>query len=204
MEKMKGIVSKAIDLFRKYGIKSVTMDDVARELGISKKTLYRYVNDKTDLVSKVMDFELERNKDCYLTLIHTGKNAIEELFEVLKYLSVQLKRYSPSFEYDLKKYYPAIYKKVHQIQRDNMYEAMLENSRKGKKEGLYRKEMQEEIIVKLQVSRIESMYEDHLFTIEDFTSGKIFLEVFIYHIRGIANEKGIAVLEENLKKLPMI
>lgn len=201
MEKMNDILPRVYDLFVKYGIKSVTMDDVGRELGISKKTLYHFVNDKSDLVAKVMDFEEEMNKRCYSRLESLQKNAIEELFEVHKFLGDLMKHYSYSLVYDLKKYYPGIYEHIHKIQRDHMRDAILENIRKGKKEGLYRKELQEEIIVKLQVSRIESLYEDNLFTIEDFTSGKIFREFFIYHIRGIANEKGIAYLEENLDKL---
>ena len=201
MEKMNDLLKRVYDLFVKYGIKSVTMDDVSRELGISKKTLYNFVNDKSDLVEKVMDFEQEKNKECYLKLEKSGKNAIEELFEVHKFLGGQMKHYSYSLAYDLKKYYPEIFQRIHKIQREHMRDAILENIRKGKKEGLYRKELQEEIIVKLQVSRIESLYEDQLFTIEDFTSGKIFREFFIYHIRGIANEKGVAYLEEHLNKL---
>ncbi len=201
MENLSEILLKVEELFLKYGIKSVTMDDVARELGISKKTLYQYVDDKADLIKKVMEFELDKNKECYLSLISRGRNAIEELFEVHKYLGEQIKRFSPSFAYDLKKYYPEILKHVHQVQRENMTDVLLENIRKGKKDGLYRAELKEEVIVKIQVSRIESLHEDNLFTIEDFTSGKIFREFFIYHIRGIANEKGIAILEENLNKL---
>ncbi len=201
MEKIKEIQSRVLDLFHRYGIKSVTMDDVARELGISKKTLYQFVKDKPDLINQVMDFELEKNRNCYHSLIDSGKNAIEELFEVHQFLGGQIKQHNPSFRYDLKKYYPAIYQRVQKVQREYMVHAMLENIRKGKREGLYREELQEEIIVKIQVSRIESLYEDRMFTIEDFTSGKIFREYFIYHIRGIANEHGIRVLEENLNKL---
>ena len=201
MEKQEEILGRVLDLFRRYGIKSVTMEDVSRELGISKKTLYQFVSDKNELVGKVIDFEQETTSECYHALVDTGKNAIEELFEVHKFLNGQLKKYSPSFGYDLKKYYPVIFQKVHAFQREHMFQAILDNIRRGKREGIYRTELKEEIIVKLQVSRIESLYEENLFTIEDFTSGEIFREFFIYHIRGIANNTGIKILEENLQKL---
>jgi len=200
MEKLNDILIKVAILFRKYGIKSITMDDIAREVGISKKTLYLFVAEKTELVNKVIDSEMERTKDCFETVRASGENAISELFEVNRFMVEMMKRYSPSFEYDLKKYYPEVCQKSNMNRRKGMYESVLANLMRGKKEGLYRAELKEEIITKLQISRLENMYTDVMFTVNDFSTENIFKELFIYHIRGIANKEGIKYLEENMHK----
>lgn len=188
-------------MYRKYGIKSVTMDDIARELVISKKTLYQMWPDKDSLVAGVMDLEYEHGYSCVKKLMEKGMNAIDELLEVNRFVSFHLKNYSPAFDYDLKKYYPEIFRKVQIQRRDLMYRNILANMQKGKNEGIYRADLDEEIIARLHVSRMESMHENSMFTIEDFMNGRVFRELFIYHIRGIANEKGIEFLELNMHKL---
>lgn len=200
MEKLNDILLKVAVLFRKYGIKSITMDDIAREAGISKKTLYQYVTEKTELLNKVMESEMGRTKECFETVRAGGKNAIDELFLVNRFMVEMMKRYSPSFEYDLKKYYPEAHNKVLMARRKGMYDSVLANLIRGKEEGLYRAELNEEIITKLQISRLENMYTDVMFSINDYSTESIFKELFIYHLRGIANEKGIKYLEENMHK----
>lgn len=185
----------------KYGIKSITMDDVARELGISKKTLYQYVTDKTDLVKKVVELEIEDKAEGFSKMNCPGLNAIEEIFEVHKMVRQMLKDYNPSTEYDLRKYYPDLYNQVVKVRRERIYNNTVANLEKGKAEGLYRQELNNEIIAKLQLSRIETAFDDKVFTQEELLSPKLFLEMFVYHIRGIANEKGLQVLEKKMKEL---
>lgn len=201
MEKINEILMTVSELFRKYGIKSVTMDDVAKELGISKKTLYQYFIDKTDLINKLMNYEIEGVEICFNEILATKQNAIEELFEVNRFMMSMLKRNSPSFDYDMKKYYPDIFNRVFTVRRNKVYNATLANLKKGKMEGLYRQELNEEVLTKLHVSRMENMHNSSLFTMEEINSGDVFKEMFIYHIRGIANEKGIKILEQNIHKL---
>lgn len=185
----------------KYGIKSITMDDVARELGISKKTLYQYVTDKTDLVKKVVELEIEDKAEGFSKMNCPGLNAIEEIFEVHKMVRQMLKDYNPSTEYDLRKYYPDLYNQVVKVRRERIYNNTVANLEKGKAEGLYRQELNNEIIAKLQLSRIETAFDDKVFTQDELLSPKLFLEMFVYHIRGIANEKGLQVLEKKMKEL---
>jgi AcrR family transcriptional regulator len=194
------ILTKVKSLYSKYGIKSVTMDDVSRELGISKKTLYQFVKDKTELVEKIVELEIEKY-GCFFETLHTKNlNAIEELFEVQKIVTKMLREHNPSQDYDLRKYYPEQFAKVQNVKRERMYENILLNLKKGKVEGLYRSEIDEEIIAKIQLLRIETSFDTEIFTMEEIMSTKVFYEIFIYHIRGIANEKGIALLEKKLKE----
>ena len=177
------------------------MDDVSRELGISKKTLYQYVKDKTELVEKIVELEIEKYGCFFEELLSKKLNAIEELFEVQRMVARMLREHNPSQDYDLRKYYPELYAKVLKIRRERMYNNILCNLKKGKADGLYRSELNEEIIAKIQLLRVETTFDTEIFTIEEIISTKVFFEIFIYHIRGIANEKGIEVLEQKLKEL---
>jgi hypothetical protein len=108
---------------------------------------------------------------------------------------------NPATEHDLKKYYPHHYQKIVKARREGIYHYLLMNLIKGKEEGLYRKDMDEKIIAKLYLSRSENIHFSDLFSVVEFTSDKLFLELVIYHIRGIATERGLIVLEKKIKDL---
>lgn len=177
------------------------MDDVARELGISKKTLYQFVTDKDDLVGKFIDNEIELRLEEVCKCFKIGFNAIEELFEISIFMNKLMRNQNPATEHDLKKYYPNHYQRTLQSRREGMYSYILLNLRKGKKEGLYREDLDADVIAKLYLSRSENIQFNELFTIEEFASLKLFIELLNYHVRGIATEKGIIILEQKVKDL---
>lgn len=177
------------------------MDDVARELAISKKTLYQFVTDKDDLVGKFIDYEIELRQEEIFKCFRTGFNAIEELFEISIFMNKMMRDQNPVTENDLRKYYPHHYQKTVAVRRERMYDYILQNLRKGKMEGLYRMEMNEEIIGKLFLSRSENNHFKELFTAEEFSSARLFFEILVYHVRGIATEKGIIVLDKKIEEL---
>jgi AcrR family transcriptional regulator len=201
IDELKNILIKTRELYMKYGIKSITMDDVATELGISKKTLYQYVTDKDDLVGKFIENEIEQRQGELFKCFQIGFNAIEELFEISVFMNKLFRDQNPATEYDLKKYYPHHYQRIVETRRVRMYNYILQNLEKGKKEGLYRDEMNESVIAKLYLSISENIHFSELFTVEEFTSIKLFSELISYHVRGIATEKGIVVLEKKIKDL---
>ena len=184
-------------LYYRYGIKSVTMDDVAKHLSISKKTLYEYFNDKEDLVRNIvlMDYSI-RNK-FFRDLKNRQLNAIEELFEVYGMINTMFRDFNASMEYDIHKYYPGLHAKVRDIRRKNMYDMMYTNMNKGKRQGLYRKELNSKIIARLHVFKVENMYDNDIFTMEELVSVKVFNEVFVYHMQGIMSAKGRSFFEKN-------
>ena len=197
---LKDILSRTFDLYKKYAIKSVTMDDVAGELGISKKTLYQFVSNKNELVEKVIQSEMEHANKCHESIKLMNLNAIEALFEVSKLMNDLLKNHNPALYFDLKKYYPTLFKEVIAIKREKAYESVLNNLKNGIKEGFYRKEINPDIIAKIYVSRIEHNYDNSIFSIAEVTSIEVFNEVLIYHLHGICNEKGLKILNEKLKE----
>jgi TetR/AcrR family transcriptional regulator, cholesterol catabolism regulator len=200
-EELKNIMLKVRDLYMKYGIKSITMDDVARELGISKKTLYQFVTDKDDLVGKFIDNEILVRKEEICKCFGIGLNAIEELFEISIFMNRLIREQNPATEHDLRKYYPQHYQKTIKARKEGIYSYILLNLKKGVKEGLYRKDMNMDVISRVYLWRSEDTNLKDLFTPEEFTSIKLFVELLNYHIRGIATEKGIMVLEMKIKEL---
>jgi AcrR family transcriptional regulator len=200
-EKALFIVEKVRKLYQHYGIKSVTMDDAANHLCISKKTLYEYFKDKEALVKKVVFLDYERLENCFSDIAKQNLNAIEELLEVYGLIHNMFRDYNPSMEYDIRKYYPDLYNKIKDIRRKRMFETVYSNIKKGKAEGLYRKELNSRIIAKLHVIRVENMFENELFTVEEVTSFKVFHEIFFYHVHGILSQKGVKFFYKNFKKI---
>ncbi len=189
------------NLYKNYGIRSVTMDDVAHELGISKKTLYQHVGDKTELVRKVVFEIMKTEGENFKRLVHPEANAIEELFHVNKHLKKMMKNVNASFEYDLKKYYPDLFKQIRTRKIENMFNSVKKNLEKGVKEGLYRKDLNIEYITRYYVSRIESSIDIEFLKSKEIVVSDFFYEIFIYHIRGVANSNGIAFLESHIEEI---
>ena len=182
-------------LYNKFGIKSVTMDDVAKELGKSKKTLYQFVQNKDELVEKVFEL-LDKEHEIFFKNIESNNlNAIQSLLWVNKLVLKMFENYNPSIEYDLKKYHPEVFQKIKNRGHERMYNSVLNNIKQGKREGLYRKNINEEIIAKLYVLRIDSISETDLIPRKEMMSPEFVNQIMEYHIRGIANKKGIKEFE---------
>lgn len=196
-EELQDILDKVKDLFMRYGIKSVTMDDVSRELGISKKTLYQYVTNKEELVVKVLQYlhNQYKKEDCDME----GLNAIDALMKVHDMVNKMMQDHNPSMQYDLKKYYPDIYRKFYKGQSDDIYEKIVDNIKKGIREGLYRSEIDPNLVAKLYISRVGSMMDSEVFTVDEIKTPGFFLVVMELHIRSLATPKGLLILEEKLK-----
>ncbi|PLX02301.1 MAG: hypothetical protein C0595_11365 [Marinilabiliales bacterium] len=200
-ETAKDYIVRVNTLFKKYGIKSVTMDDVSRELGISKKTLYAFFKDKSDLVEQVLKLEFEE-KSCSIKESMSNKpNALEELFEYYKLQIRMLSSQKLNFIYDLKKYYPSLFEKFNIYKKELMFNMVKDNLKRGKDEGLYRKDLNEDIITRLHIARIESLRTSELFSNEELLSPIFFAEAFKYHVYAIASNKGRQIIDKNIDKL---
>lgn len=201
---LENIIKTVSELYKKYGIRSVTMEDVARQMGISKKTLYQYVPDKNSLVEKVVFAELELLRSRVRKIEAKDLNAIEHSLEVNKLINRIILQHNPSLEYDLKKYYAAIHRAVIAQRRQTMYNSIVENMEKGKREGLFRPDLKVEIIAKLQILRSDANIDNEFYHLTGkYTPQEIFNEVYIYHLRGICTQKGLNLLEEKLDELKL-
>lgn len=196
---MEEIIEKVLNLYLKYGVKSISMDDTAKELGISKKTLYQYFSDKDDLVEKALNFHFERQRATMVTIDSNYINAIHELLLVSKSLSRFIEAINPSFTFDLQKYYPKLWEKIITERRGHIFKHIRQNLEKGMAEGLYRTDINIDIIVNYYIFRIETTGNANLKCNDKYDPEEVFNTLFIYHIRGIANQKGIEYLENFIK-----
>lgn len=200
-DKEQHIISEAIKVFMTYGIKSVTMDDIARHLRMSKKTLYQFVSDKNDLVKKCLDHDCQVTEKTIDNILEKGLNAIEENFEISKNIVDDLKNIHPSIFYDLEKYYPEAWNTMHELRHEFVAEVMEKNMERGINEGLYREDLDVKIITRLWVARLNIIFDPNFFAMGEFELAEVYRQMFLHHVRGIASSKGVKYIEKNQHKL---
>lgn len=196
-EKKQKILETVRGLILKYGIKSMTMDDIARELGMSKKTLYQYFKDKNDLIMQVMQFDIYDHEQIITSLQKQKLNAIEESLEMFKQILADFSEIQPNILFDLKKYHPEAFNLYEEFKRTYMYQCIEANLQKGIKEGFYRKDIDTAVITINYIVMVSNLFENP----ESFGKNRGFLilyeQIFRYHINGIASNKGRQYLADN-------
>jgi AcrR family transcriptional regulator len=198
---MEELIQKITDLFLKYGVKSVTMDDIAKELGISKKTLYLHFTDKKDVVMKSIDFSLNHQACTMKELAGVkGENAIDVLLKVSQYLVLAQNKVNQNVNFDLQKYYPEAWEKLKSFRQVHVFNSIRQNILQGIEEGVFRNDFNVEIICYLYVSHIDNSYSD-LLNKSEIRFDELLKTLFIYHIRGIASKLGLDYVEHKLQTL---
>ena len=170
------------------------MDEVASEQGISKKTLYQYVRNKSDLVEQVIDHFIEQQRRNVNAIQQENLNAIDELLKIYQQTSLQLQEMSPHAGLDLKKYYPKAWDIFLNYKNNFIFEHVFQNMEKGIEEDLYRTDFDKKIISTYYVARFDIFLDKDLFSPQEYSYKTILKELFKYHIRGIASQKGLYYL----------
>ncbi len=174
------------------------MDDLARELGLSKKTLYQYYQDKEDVVRQVIKQLIQAQKEGISRVLDTkDANAIDKLMMMTSFFADHLKNSNPSLAYDLQKHYNNIWKEVIDFKRNEVYLHIMDNIAEGIEQGLYRNDVNYDIISRAYVSRMEMYQTDLWQPLDKYTLHEVFSTLFVYHIRGIATTAGLKYLDEN-------
>ena len=185
------IIEKATEMYLTLGFKSVTMDDIASEMGISKKTIYHHFENKNDLVEAVTLYLFE-TISCGIDEIMTlNKNPIEELFVIKDFVMKNLKNESTSPIYQLQKYYPQIHKTLMSRQFEKMGDCVIENLKKGIEQGLFRNEINLELIGRFYFAGMTSIKDAELFNPIQFSIKDVQETYLEYHLRGICTSKGL-------------
>lgn len=191
-------IKKVMNLFMRLGIKSLTMDDIARQLGISKKTIYKYVSDKNELVRKCVEWQSEEEYCAIAETQKAGLNAIDEIFEISKMVTELLSQLHPSVYFDLEKYYPEAWDIAVNKRKKRVYEDVVLNMNKGVQEGLYRSDLNVDVVARIYVAKMDLLFDGNLFPPHQFSFTDVYIEFFRYHIRGIASEKGREYLTKKM------
>ncbi|NCT17255.1 MAG: TetR family transcriptional regulator [Flavobacteriaceae bacterium CG02_land_8_20_14_3_00_34_13] len=184
------ILEKASEMFLNLGFKSVTMDDLANEMGISKKTIYLHFVNKTKLVEATTNYVFHAICDGIDCIRLENKNPIEEILTINEFVKQILKNEKTSPQFQLQKYYPKIYKKLKENQFTMMNACVIQNLNKGIEMGLYRENLNIEIISRLYFLGHVGIRDQELFPEKQFNS-EVVLDTYLdYHLRGISTEKG--------------
>lgn len=200
-DKIKKIVAESVDLFKTYGIRSVSMDDIARELGMSKKTLYEFFDNKAGLLATTLDYALQEFIAWHAGLKQSDLNAIDELLEISKRVNEEYAKFTPSNLFDLKKYYPEVYKDHFTSEKQITYTVVADNLRKGIEEGIYRDELDVDLLADLYVQKIAVLHSGEFCSDPAVTFEKIFEIMFENHIRGIVNQTGLEYFEQRKSQI---
>jgi AcrR family transcriptional regulator len=203
MEPKERILLKAEELFMQYGIRSVSMDDIANNLGMSKKTLYQYFADKDELVEGVVDGHInEIEEDCLLCR-KDATDAIHEIFITMERIMVEFSNMNPMLLYDLEKFHFKAFQRFRQHKDKFLLQVIKENIEWGIKDELYRSDVNVDVMSKF---RIESMMIP--FNVAVFPPGKynlattsgLIIENFTYGLATIKGHKLIQKYNEQHKK----
>ncbi|MCB0518653.1 MAG: TetR/AcrR family transcriptional regulator [Lewinellaceae bacterium] len=185
------IISRSEQLFLKLGIRSITMDDMSRELGISKKTLYHHFDNKDALVEAVINTHVEREQQIMEGICARAKDALDEMRNIGAFITVTIEDVSPSALFDLQKYYRKSWELLMRKQDTQVMGCIVQNIERGIKEGLYRNDLNPEIVAKIYAKATFMVVDEMSLSASKFTRRELIWELHNYHIHGIATPKGL-------------
>jgi AcrR family transcriptional regulator len=184
------IRDKATELFLEHGFKSVTMDDLANEIGMSKKTIYAEYSNKTELIEDCV-----MNKFCAMSdgidqIVALDKNPISELYEIKKYVLSHLKDEKSSPQYQLSKYYPKIFDAIKTLHFTKMSGCIRSNVQRGMERGIYRNNLDVEFVSRIYFTGVNSIKDQNMFPLQLFPIKALMDTYLEYHLRGIVTPEG--------------
>ena len=187
------IINKSDNLFRTYGLRGVTMDNISSELGMSKKTIYKYFQDKESIATESINFYFSGLISEISRLNKTCKNSIEFSIKLSRFFRSTINDINPLYVKDVKKYYPSLDKIINEYKSKIFFKGVSDNIIRGKKEGYIRKEVDEVILSKLRIEEMEIAFDQDVFPYQEYDFRKVQVQFFDLFMRGILTEKGLEV-----------
>jgi AcrR family transcriptional regulator len=185
------ILKEAAKLFIRYGIKTITMDDVATQLHVSKRTLYELFNKKHDLIDEIVSSHIKAESELLMKLISESENAIDIMLKSSKYILHMYSKLRPSVLFDLKRYYPDIWKKVEHFNNDYIRQMIEKNLIRGIEENVYRKDIEPNILSTFYILQLHIFSDESNENLNEFEFGELTKQFFNYHLHGIMSQKGL-------------
>jgi Transcriptional regulator len=190
METKERIVTKARDLFFRYGFKSVSMDDIAAGAGISKKTIYQFFTDKDELVDEIVGMELNHNQMCCMQQQQESENAVHEVLLSLEQMNDILSMSNPLLIYEIEKYHPRTYKKLTDHKNKFFIEIIKNNLQRGIKEGLYKPGLNVDILSRFRISSVFLAFNADIFPHKTYSLVQVLHEITDNFLYGIVTPLG--------------
>jgi len=188
------IKQKAHDLVMQYGIRSVSMDDIASALGMSKKTIYHHFADKDELIEAVIKDKIKESQVCCERDKETARNAIHEMFLAMEMMQELFQHMNPSVIYDMEKFHPRSFFHFSQHKHQFLYKVLKDNVERGIKEGLYRAEIDIDIIIKARLENMMLAFNQQLFPKNKFSLVVVEIQLTEHFLFGLASPKGYKLI----------
>lgn len=196
MEVKERILLKADELFNRYGIRSVSMDDIAAGLGMSKKTLYQYYTDKEELVDAVFSTAMETNRKSCLEDHAVAENAVHEVFIAFDRVRDMFANMNPSVLYDLEKYHPLVFKKFSEYKNGFLYSLIRANIERGIGEEVYRPDVNVEVLTRFRIFSIMLAFNPEAFPNSRNNVVQIEEQLFEHFLYGLTTAKGVKLIQK--------
>lgn len=190
------ILSEAERLFWRYGVRSVTMDDIARQLGISKKTIYQHFSDKEEILYQVLQEKMNEDAEEMRCKADETQNPIEELLIVLDMMRKKQGQVSPNLMIDIKRHYPQAFALFRKYMDQHIMKSILENIQNGISQSLYRDDINPTILARMRVEQIELAFNNDFFPVDQFTMLDIQRELIHHFVRGMLTEQGFTIYNQ--------
>jgi len=194
------IILKAIQLFLSHGFKSVTMDDLAQSMAISKKTIYQFFKNKNQLISSCVEVLQKEVIKSFKQISINSDNPIIELFNVKKEAMKILGNTETAPQFQLQKFYPEIYQELKSREFDLVRDVFQESLKKGIKSGYFREEINIDFITRIYINGMRGARDISLFPLNEFKLEKVIEDFLEYHVRAISTKKGLNLLNKIYKK----
>lgn len=200
MDKKKlDIIERSSLIFLKYGIKSVTMDELASQLGMSKKTIYKYFEDKNELINTIIERSLNFEEKMCFKIQGKSENALEALVEISRMVIQRLNNVNPTIFFDLQKHHNDAWQTLEKHKWNFVLDVIRSNINRGINEKLYRDDLNVEVIARLYISTIETIMNPEIYDWPNFQFQELFKEIMRFQFHGLVNENGRNYLKLNFK-----
>ena len=194
------IQKAAHDLVMQYGIRSVSMDDIASNLGMSKKTIYLYYKDKDELIDSVVEEVIHSNQCQCNNDRDNADNAVHEIFQVMEMMTEMFKTMNPSILFDMQKYHPVAYQRFQKHRNEYLYNVCRQNLERGIEEGLYRPEVNVEIMARYRVETMLTSFNPEFQRNVKLGLIEIEKEIIIHYLFGLVSSKGYKLVLKYMEK----
>ncbi|GAB4015711.1 TetR/AcrR family transcriptional regulator [Spirosoma koreense] len=172
------------------------MEDIAKQLGISKKTIYQHFIDKEQILSQVIQGKITKDQTEMTCMAVEADNPVEEIMHVLSLIQKHADQVSPNLLMDVKRHYPQAFALFKQYKEDEILKSILENIQKGVEQGLYRSDMNPAILARLWVEQIELTFNNDIFPSEQYSMREVQTELINHYVRGMLTEKGFTIYNQ--------
>ncbi|MBX2957290.1 MAG: TetR/AcrR family transcriptional regulator [Cyclobacteriaceae bacterium] len=184
------ILKGAEELFMRYGVRSISMDDIARHLMVSKKTLYQHFVDKDELVMMVSRNHLQRNKSEFEGIWEASKNPIEELARISACMKGNMEAMNPSLLFDLQKFHPKAWAEWIEFKNKYIRENVVRNLMKGMEDGYIRPDINPEIMAAMRIELVQLAFNNEIFPPSQYKLPEVQEQIFDHFVYGLVTEKG--------------